>query len=716
MSQNKSSTLNELFKNKEAWLLLTVSFLGLFCELMIIRWLATEIRIFAYFKNLPLMSAFLGLGLGFMLTNYKTNFFKYSSSALLYLSCILASALALGFTHLTFGNYQKENLMMFGAFIPFSNLTAIKTILCMLAIFALTVFFFIGLGQETGKYFQKFSPLKAYSINVFGGLLGILSFSLLSYCETGPGIWLILIGCIFLFLDRRLISILLIVFGITYASLIEPVTAKAVFGQNYVKTIWSPYYRIDVIKTIIDSGPHKGKSLGFDIYVNYDSYQSILDLRPENFALFHKALQNELDEYHAKPIIAYGKQPERVLILGAGSGSDVASALRHGAKFIDAVEIDPGIYRVGRQLHPEKPYDSDKVKAHIMDARTFLKNSPHKYNVIVFAGLDSHTAFSSLSSLRTDNYIFTEESLKEAAKLLTDDGILCITFVAIPDWLWDRHTKSIAKIFPDNVPIGFYKGDKLPTGFVICGPGINGKAAKDIANSWQTRVINVNPKIESVIDDWPFLFLPQKEIPNTYIWPILIILIATTIPLIGKLKNNAQPVLNWLMFGLGAGFMLLEVRSMASLSLIFGSTWIINSVVISAVLIFVLCANWLVSKLNLSHVRYLAALAILSLLFSISVDANMLSAFGPLLGGISGCVAFLLPLVFASSIFSLFFKYAQDANTTLAYNLLGGLIGICLEYLSMYLGIRALGYIALAIYFVLLTIYFSNRNKVFPHN
>ncbi len=50
------------------WLpLFLVSALGLFFELAVIRWLSAEVRLVAYFKNLPLLAAFLGLAIGFAL-------------------------------------------------------------------------------------------------------------------------------------------------------------------------------------------------------------------------------------------------------------------------------------------------------------------------------------------------------------------------------------------------------------------------------------------------------------------------------------------------------------------------------------------------------------------------------------------------------------------------------------------------------------------------
>jgi hypothetical protein len=60
---------------KNSWELLLISSIALFLELAIIRWLSSEVRIFAYFKNLPLMAVFLVLGLVF---SYMLNRTKFS--------------------------------------------------------------------------------------------------------------------------------------------------------------------------------------------------------------------------------------------------------------------------------------------------------------------------------------------------------------------------------------------------------------------------------------------------------------------------------------------------------------------------------------------------------------------------------------------------------------------------------------------------------------
>ena len=104
--------------------------------------------------------------------------------------------------------------------------------------------------------------------------------------------------------------------------------------------------------------------------------------------------------------------PPSVLVLGAGSGNDVAAAVRNGAGPLVAVEIDPLILKLGRELHFEKPYDSPRVQVVLDDARSYIQNSSDKFDVIVFSLLDSHTTASHFSNIRLDNYVYTVESLR----------------------------------------------------------------------------------------------------------------------------------------------------------------------------------------------------------------------------------------------------------------------------------------------------------------
>ena len=65
--------------------------------------------------------------------------------------------------------------------------------------------------------------------------------------------------------------------------------------------------------------------------------------------IFHQSMApvEQKEYFYQWPYTVFGDTFENVLILGAGSGTDVAAALTHGAKHVDAVEIDPAIMRLG---------------------------------------------------------------------------------------------------------------------------------------------------------------------------------------------------------------------------------------------------------------------------------------------------------------------------------------------------------------------------------
>ena len=75
------------FKNN--WTLISISFTALFLELLTIRLISTEIRIFAYLSNLVLLASFVGLGIGMII---KKKLSIVLSSLLLFFLLVIVSA------------------------------------------------------------------------------------------------------------------------------------------------------------------------------------------------------------------------------------------------------------------------------------------------------------------------------------------------------------------------------------------------------------------------------------------------------------------------------------------------------------------------------------------------------------------------------------------------------------------------------------------------
>ena len=176
--------------------------------------------------------------------------------------------------------------------------------------------------------------------------------------------------------------------------------AVPVSGIPGGRAYWSPYQKLEVLA--------HGDS-EYSILVNNTGYMNIANMTPEFLGRNPAVADHYKDESSYDAPFRFARNVDRVLIVGAGAGNDAAAALRNQAKQVDAVEIDPVILALGKQLHPEGPYRNPAVHQILNDARAFLRQSKEKYDVIVFGLLDSHTQFSDYSNMRVDNYVIPKK-------------------------------------------------------------------------------------------------------------------------------------------------------------------------------------------------------------------------------------------------------------------------------------------------------------------
>jgi hypothetical protein len=151
------------------------------------------------------------------------------------------------------------------------------------------------------------------------------------------------------------------------------------------------------------------------------------------------------------------------------------------------------------------------------------------------------------------------------------------------------------------------------------------------------------------------------------------------------------------MFLLGAGFLLLETKGVTELSLLFGSTWIVNAVVIGAFMAMALLSNLVIMLRPIS--RKLSYKALLLLLAAGLVLPY--SALNALSGGLKLIVSGIaegLPVFFTGLIFSRSFRDVSDPAKALGVNLFGAAVGGTLENLVMVGGTTVLGLLAILLY------------------
>jgi hypothetical protein len=149
---------------------------------------------------------------------------------------------------------------------------------------------------------------------------------------------------------------------------------------------------------------------------------------------------------------------------------------------------------------------------------------------------------------------------------------------------------------------------------------------------------------------------------------------------------------------LRAAFLLIETRGVVDLSLLFGSTWLVNSAVFAGILLMAFLANSWVERFRPESLNPSFFLLFLALLINYFVRPGVLLDLSLWERGVVGGIINALPVLFAGIIFSTLFSRSANAALSLGSNLLGALVGGCLEYVSMFIGLRSLALVALALY------------------
>jgi SAM-dependent methyltransferase len=571
------------------------------------------------------------------------------------------------------------------------------------------VYLFVPFGRLLGRLLgESSSPLRAYTINILGSLAGILLFTLLSFVSSPPPVWFGLFfafAAILIFAEgqrKPLISLA----ALTAISLVLLIWRGGATSRGPEREeIWSPYQKLDIV--VMDV-PVDGRTVraGYVINVNNVPYQQAVNLsyefvraHPEVYGLRDPELM-KFDHYHLPYLFA--NQLDDVLIVGAGSGNDAAGAVRNGVRHIDAVEIDPRIIDIGKKLHPERPYWSERVNVVNDDARSFFHRTNKSYDLVVFGLLDSHTLSSNLSNVRLDNFVYTMESIEQAKSLLKPDGVLVLIFDVRDSFMGQSLFQIMTRVF-GQPPLCFKLKDSIRGwgGSVFVGGDAKTVSGTMARNPFLHTLVDrsfATAELATQIptDDWPYLYLNGRRIPSLHyiIFGMLMLISAVMV----RREFSGAKGIDWHFFFLGAGFLLIEVQNVSKLALLFGATWLINSIITSAILTMILLANYFVARIDIKSLAPYYAGLILTLIVIYFFPLGRLAALSLLPRAIASGTLLSLPIFFAGIIFADSFKKAADLGKVFASNLLGAMLGGMLECTSFIVGIRALLLLAFALY------------------
>jgi len=120
----------------------------------------------------------------------------------------------------------------------------------------------------------------------------------------------------------------------------------------------------------------------------------------------------------------------RVLVLGAGGGTDVLFALFHGARSVDAVELSPQTVQLVGETFGDFTghlYADDRVTVHVAEARGFVRRSNDRFDLIQVSLMDSFAASGAGVQALGENYLYTVEAVQEYLEHLNPNGLLAIT-------------------------------------------------------------------------------------------------------------------------------------------------------------------------------------------------------------------------------------------------------------------------------------------------
>jgi hypothetical protein len=318
---------------------------------------------------------------------------------------------------------------------------------------------------------------------------------------------------------------------------------------------------------------------------------------------------------------------------------------------------------------------------------------------VVFALIDSLTLQSAFSGVRLESYMFTEESFRAVKDVLKPNGVLVVYNYFREPWLVDRLANTAARAFGDE-PMVYVHPAKDQLGVMVVGPRLKTLPVYPVPPS-EVNAYNQGAPLAPAVkherdrtivpatDDWPFLYMREPHLPAHYTSALAIILLVSVVSVFGVVRG-ATHSWSWEFFFLGAGFMLLETKSIIQFALLWGSTWVVPSLTIVAVLVMALIANWTVSRVEIRRPRLVGAVLLGLLAFNYFVPVGTFGIENRMVEAVVYSVLVFSPIFCAGLLFGSSIKRSPDVTVDYGANLLGSMVGGVAEYLSLLMGFQFL--------------------------
>lgn len=301
-------------------------------------------------------------------------------------------------------------------------------------------------------------------------------------------------------------------------------------------------------------------------------------------------------------------QRGRVLIIGSGGGQEVLEAQMAGYQEIDAVDINKASFNA---VHKTSAFSGDlynqpHVAAFVEDGRNYIRQTQKLYDLI-YLSLVTKKSENGLGLVLSENYIYTEEAIREYLAKLKDGGRMA--FLLHDEIEMMKLISSVKKTLMDQGIAKSNVNDYLAVvgtyqhlGHVVLGmnhtivtrplvivqnrPFTKESAHRLLVQAMQIQQIPVHipivqNQLESVEkrlldndinlqanrDDMPFFYFKKNEIPATLKYSFLGMLVMSVLMMWRSHLAASQCVY---FSGIAIGFMLIEITLVHRLTLIFG--------------------------------------------------------------------------------------------------------------------------------------------------
>jgi SAM-dependent methyltransferase len=680
-------------------------------ELALIRWLPAHVPYLAFTTHLILVASVFGVVLGFAAPNHPHRVGLSTPAAV---TAIMIGGKAIEAVHEQwFGLFavsQKDEY--FGLTHPVVDDLArfpVPIGVMVIATFVLVSWTFVSPARAIGGSIEASArPRTSYLYHLIGGGIGATGFAWCSYHELSPIVWIgtPMLGLVFrdwllagVRLRRSILALgpVLILINIPLFGLVKD-----------WRQIWSPYSRIQIDLN------------RFTLRVNLMGHQQMVGRASpmRGYSLPYDVIRSER------------VLPKSVLVIGAGAGNDVSHALAAGAEWVTAVELDPAIARLGRELHPDQPYQDPRVVLIVGDGRRHLATTRDKYDLVVYGFVDTLVRHSSYTGLRSESFLYTLEAFNHAKRVLNPGGRLVLYEYFRQGWLVSRLKATLETVFgvgstavytmparPSITPVDdlngaftmLVVGDHASNSGRFNGPRLDVRRSTSL--DWadlsepprpEKAAVEAFPEAKLATDDWPYPYMSSPGLSPLSIrqWThttVAAVTLGLLMVLSGRISlARSDPRSFAQAFLLGAAFMLLQARMVSQSALLFGSTWLVTAAVIISIMFISAIGTFLSGLKSFEHSRWVGVFLIMSIVFSTTIPTDFwLSrfSFGPAIGGL----VFAMPLVFSGTLFGALLRRAP-ASSLIAANAFGTICGAFLENLSTVIGFRGVSLVTCLLY------------------